>query len=56
MSKPALASFWNIFDEVYVKPFDDTDRDALLEIASLIVTVAAKRKSAMDGWASKVGI
>ncbi len=44
----STSEFWNIFDEVYVKPFDDTDRDALLEIASLIVTGGGKTE--VSNW------
>lgn len=38
----STSEFWNIFDEVYVKPFDEIDRDALLEISNLNLTGGGK--------------
>lgn len=38
------SDFWNIFDEVYVKPFNESDRDTLLTIANLELTGGGKKE------------
>lgn len=38
----STSEFWNIFDEVYVKPFSEEDRDAILDLSGLKLTSGGK--------------
>ncbi len=40
----STSEFWNIFDEVFVTPFSEADRDALLQIADLQMTNGGKKE------------
>ena len=42
----STSEFWNIFDEQYVEPFDETDTDALLEFARLELSNGGKTEVA----------
>ncbi len=42
----STSEFWNIFDEVYVKPFNEADRDELIQLARLQLTNGAKTELA----------
>lgn len=44
----STSEFWNIFDEVYVKPFNEADRDELLQRASLELNNGGKTE--MANW------
>jgi hypothetical protein len=44
----STSEFWNIFDPVYIKPFDQLDRDALVEHARLELTGGGLTE--LDNW------
>lgn len=44
----STSEFWNIFDEVYVEPFNEADRDELTRLASLELTNGAKTE--LTNW------
>ena len=44
----STSEFWNIFDDVYVKPFSEADRDELLQLASLELSSGGKTE--MANW------
>ena len=46
--KASTSEFWNIFDDVYIKPFDETNLDELIGLARLELTSGGKTE--LSNW------